>query len=402
MRSEIYLDNAATSWPKPACVMEAMKSYFRRCGGNPGRSGHSRAIQAGRIVLEARERLAALFCVEDPSRIIFTKNATEALNIVLRGLLRPGDRVVTTSMEHNSVLRPLSVLAAEGLMVEVVQASKTGELDAEEFSSRVRPGTRLAAVTHASNVTGAITDIGRIGAHCRGLGVPLLVDAAQTAGCIPIDVKATGIDYLAFSGHKGLLGPQGTGGLYVGREADLQPLMRGGTGSLSDREEQPQFLPDRYESGTLNVIGIAGLAAAAGFLLERGIDTVREHDGKLLEIFLNEIQGARGATIHGPRDPRRQTGVVSLAFDGLSPSEAGGILEDRYGILSRIGLHCAPRAHQTLGTFPEGTVRLSWGIFTSAREMRAAARAVRELAESRRRAPSQGAVTSREREPWRD
>jgi cysteine desulfurase/selenocysteine lyase len=381
---QLYLDNAATSWPKPAAVMAAMRRYFFRGGGNPGRSGHGKAVEAGRIVLAARERLAELFGVGDPSRIVFTKNATEALNVVFRGLLRPGDGVVTSSMEHNSVLRPLTALAQQGVRLTVVQAADDGRIDSESFCRSVDRGTRLAVVTQASNVTGAVTDIGRIGAHCRSLGVPLLVDAAQGAGCLPLDVEALAVDYLAFSGHKGLLGPQGTGGLYIRDERGLEPLTRGGTGSLSDREEQPEFLPDRYESGTLNVVGLAGLGAGAEFLLRRGVDTVRDHDRRLLEIFLEGVEGLAGVRIQGPVDPQWQTGVVSLSFNGLSPSEAGQMLEDRFGILSRIGLHCAPRAHRTLGTFPEGTVRLSWGVFTRPRDILHAVRAVKALADRRR------------------
>jgi len=381
---QIYLDNAATSWPKPAAVLAAMRRYFFRCGGNPGRSGHAKAIEAGRTVLATRERLAELFGVQDPSRIVFTKNATEALNLVFRGLLKPGDRVVTSSMEHNSVLRPLTALERQGVRLAVVQATSDGCIDPEVFCRSVDRNTSLAVVTQVSNVTGAITNLDPIGAHCRRMGVPLLVDAAQSVGCLPIDVEALGVDFLAFSGHKGLLGPQGTGGLYIRSEGGLEPLVRGGTGSLSDREEQPEFLPDRYESGTLNIVGLAGLGAGIELLLTRGVGKVGDHERRLLEIFLEGVEKLAGVRVQGPRDPLRQTGVVSLTFDGLSPSEAGQTLEDRFGILSRIGLHCAPRAHRTLGTFPEGTVRLSWGIFTRPRDIVYAVKAVKALAGERR------------------
>jgi len=380
----VYLDNAATSWPKPAAVLAAMRRYFFRCGGNPGRSGHAKAVEAGRTVLATRERLAELFGVQDPSRIVFTKNATEALNLVFSGLLKPGDRVVTSSMEHNSVLRPLTALERQGVWLTVVQATGDGQIDPEAFCRNVDRDISLAVVTQVSNVTGAITDLDPIGAHCRKMGVPLLVDAAQSAGCLPIDVEALRVDFLAFSGHKGLLGPQGTGGLYIRSERGLEPLVRGGTGSLSDREEQPEFLPDRYESGTLNVVGLAGLGAGVGFLSKRGVGAVRDHERRLLEIFLEGVDKLAGVKVQGPRDPLRQAGVVSLTFDGLSPSEAGQMLEDRFGILSRIGLHCAPRAHRTLGTFPEGTVRLSWGVFTRPQDIIYAVKAVRALAGERR------------------
>jgi cysteine desulfurase family protein len=379
-----YFDNAATSWPKPPEVPRAVRRCLVRGGGNAGRSGHAKAVEASRTVLRARELLAELFHVRDPSRIVFTKNATEALNLVLHGLLRSGDRVVTSAMEHNSVMRPLRELARRGVSLEVVPAEVGGVIEPAAFCAAVRAGTRLAVVTHASNVSGAVTDIARIGEHCRDLGLPLLVDAAQTAGCWPIDVEALHVDFLAFSGHKGLLGPQGTGGLYVRDARELEPLLRGGTGSLSDREEQPEFLPDRYESGTLNTPGIAGLGAGAEYLLRHGVEKVREHEQRLLAIFLEGIAALPGIEVYGSAGTAGRTGVLSLNVRGLSCSEAGSALEDRFGLLTRVGLHCAPLAHRSLGTFPEGTVRFSWGFFTRERDVRAAVRAVRALAGERR------------------
>jgi cysteine desulfurase / selenocysteine lyase len=379
----LYFDNAATSWPKPRSVPRALARAIRRGGGNPGRSGHRKAIEAGRLVVSAREALAELFHVDDPSHIVFTKNATEALNTALLGLLRPGDRVVTTCMEHNSVLRPLEALAARGVSVDVVPAGPGGEVDADAVRSRVAPGTRLVCVTHASNVCGAINDVGRIGAWCRGQGVPFLVDAAQTAGCIPIDVERMCIDLLAFSGHKGLLGPQGTGGLFVRDETTLEPLTRGGTGSNSDREDQPVFMPDRFESGTLNVPGLAGLREGVRWILERGVEAIQEHDARLRQRFIEGISGETRMRAYEGAVSTPHTGVASVTIEGSSPSDIGERLERRYGILTRIGLHCAPRAHKTLGTFPGGTVRLSWGPFTTEGDVRAAARALRDLAEGR-------------------
>jgi cysteine desulfurase / selenocysteine lyase len=378
--SVIYLDNAATSWPKPPGVPRAMSKAIRSGGGNPGRSGHAKSIQAGRTVLQTRELLAELFNVTDPSRIVFTKNATEALNIVLFGLLRPGDRVLTTSMEHNSVLRPMTALAHTGVVVDFVEAGTDGLVKPADVAARLDAGARLAVVTHASNVTGTVNDIAAIAAVCRERGVRLLVDAAQSAGCIPIDLGQLPVDYLAFSGHKGLLGPQGTGGLFVRQEADLAPLTRGGTGSLSDREDQPEFLPDRFESGTLNVPGIAGLGAGASYLLKRGVKSVAAHDRCLREAFLAALAGDPRVKVFGGAESVPHTGVVSVRIDGVSPSTAGEALEKRFGILSRIGLHCAPRAHRTIGTFPDGTVRLGWGPFTRERDMVKAARAILALA----------------------
>ncbi len=379
----LYLDNAATSWPKPPGVPRAMSQAIRSGGGNPGRSGHVKSIQAGRTVLRTRELLAELFHAPDPSHIVFTKNATESLNVVLFGLLRPGDRVLTTSMEHNSVLRPLSALARSGVAVEFVEAGRDGLVNPREVADRLRAGMRLAVVTHASNVTGTVNDLAAICAACRERGVRLLVDAAQTAGCIPIDLAEVPLDYLAFSGHKGLLGPQGTGGLFVREESDLPPFTRGGTGSLSDREDQPEFLPDRFESGTLNVPGIAGLGEGAAYLLKQTVERVAEHDRCLRKAFLAALAGDPRVTVFGGTEDIPHTGVVSVGIDGVSPSEAGEELESRFGILTRIGLHCAPRAHRTIGTFPDGTVRLGWGPFTRETDMMRAARAIRALAGGR-------------------
>jgi cysteine desulfurase family protein len=378
-----YFDNAATSWPKPTSVIKTMKHFFYDIGGNPGRSGHTKSIEAGQRVLKTRESLASLFSIEDPARLVFTKNATEALNIALTGFLQSGDHVVTTSMEHNSVMRPLHHLRDSGIQVSVAEASEKGRISLEKIKGEVKKNTKLVAVTHASNVTGTINDLESIGNLCSRNNIILLVDAAQTAGVVPIDVKQMHIDLLAFSGHKGLLGPQGTGGLYIGGRVKILPLMRGGTGSLSDREEQPDFFPDCYESGTLNAIGLAGLGAGIDFIRKRGIETIFQHDGRLLEIFLDTVSTNRRITLYGMCSPSRQTGVVSLNVQHLSPSKVGDVLNRKYGILTRIGLHCAPRAHKTIGTFPDGTVRLSWGVFTRESDVRKAAEALKKIAETK-------------------
>jgi len=386
----IYLDNAATSWPKPPETLKTMEDFIRSVGANPGRSGHRLSIEAGRVILEAREALTALFGVDDPLRIVFTRNATEALNLALYGLLRPGDHVITSSMEHNSVMRPLRDLEGKGVELTVVEASPQGELDPQDVEGAIKENTRLIVLTHASNVTGTLMPLTEIGQIARRKGVPLCVDSAQTAGAYPIDVEAMGIDLLAFTGHKSLFGPQGTGGLFIrkGLEEAIRPLLRGGTGSRSEFEEQPDFLPDKYESGTPNTVGIAGLGAGVRFLLSEGMERIRAKEEALTQTLLEGLSDTPGVTLYGTCDPRRQIAVVSFNIDGLSPSEVAMALDEEFGVLTRPGLYCAPSAHRTIGTFPQGTVRLSAGYFTTEEEIGMALRAVQELAARARKGGS--------------
>ncbi|OFV96004.1 MAG: cysteine desulfurase [Acidobacteria bacterium RIFCSPLOWO2_02_FULL_61_28] len=376
----IYFDNAATSWPKPAAVCAALSDYFGDAGGNPGRSGHRMSVAAARTVENAREALAGLFHAPDPSRIVFTQNATHALNLALYGLLRPGDHVVTTSVEHNSVMRPLRHLETLGVELTVVACSPDGMIDLSRLRRALRPGTRLLVSTHGSNVVGTLTPVGDLAALAREHGILFLVDAAQTAGAVPIDVQEMGMDLLAFSGHKGLLGPTGTGGLYIREGVVLAPLLRGGTGSDSAHQIQPDFLPDAHESGTLNVAGIAGLGAGVRFLLEIGVEAVQTHERKLVAQFLAGAAEISGITLYGPKDAALQCGVVSFNVADAMPSEVGLILDQSFGIMARPGLHCAPSAHRTLGTFPAGTVRFSFGWFNTPDEVDAALEALREIA----------------------
>ncbi len=376
----IYFDNAATSWPKPPAVRAALNEYFGEAGGNPGRSGHRMSVAATRIVENAREMLAELFHARDASRIVFGHNATHALNLALYGVLRPGDHVVTTSIEHNSVMRPLRHLEKSGVGLTVVACAPDGTLDLDDVRRALRPGTRLLVTTHGSNVAGTLSPIGTLAAIARDNGVLHLVDAAQTAGAIPIDVQEMDLDLLAFTGHKGLLGPTGTGGLYVRESVALAPLIRGGTGSDSAHETQPEFMPDVFESGTLNVAGIAGLAAGVHFLSEIGIEAVQVHERKLVAQFLVGASEIAGITLHGPGDAAPRCGVVSFNVAGAMPSEVGLLLDESFGIMARTGLHCAPAAHRTLGTFPTGTVRFSFGWFNTPAEVEAALKALREIA----------------------
>jgi cysteine desulfurase family protein len=380
MAGPIYFDQAATSWPKPDSVRRAVEEYFDGAGGNPGRSGHRMSIAAARLVEAARDALAELFAVPDPGRIAFTKNATEALNIAIHGLLRPGDHAVTTSCEHNSVMRPLRHLEAAGLALTVVSCRPDGTLDAEAVFEAIRPETRLIITVHGSNVTGALAPIASIAAEARRRGIPYLVDAAQTAGAIPIDLTALGIDLLAFTGHKALLGLTGTGGLVVAPGVDLPPLLRGGTGSRSDSEHQPEFMPDVYESGTLNVVGLAGLGAGVRHLLGVGIDLVAAHEQALVDRFRTGAAAIPLVRLFGPERPADRCGVVSFNVGSLSSSEVGTLLDRDFDILSRVGLHCAPGAHRTIGTFPGGTVRFGFGLTNTSGEVDAALHALAEIA----------------------
>ncbi len=358
----IYLDNAASGWPKPPQVLQAMTHYMQQVGANPGRSGHRLAVEAARIVYHAREQVATLLGVDDPLRIVFGSNATEALNLALAGILRPGDHVITSSVEHNSVMRPLRALERQGVAVSVVHCSPQGVLDPQAIEAEVRPTTRLIALTHASNVVGTLLPIAEVGSIARRYDLLFLVDAAQTAGAYPLDVEAEAIDLLAFTGHKALLGPQGTGGLYIGPRVsldELRPLLRGGTGSRSEEEVQPHFLPDRYESGTLNGVGLAGLAAGVEFLLEAGVARVRSHELSLTRRLLEGLARIPRVQVYGTRNAGRQVATVSFNVQGMEPSEVGLRLDEEFEIMCRVGLHCSPGAHRTIGTYPNGTVRWS-------------------------------------------
>lgn len=363
----MYLDNAATSFPKPEVVYQAMDDFLRRCGASPGRSAHRLSIEAGRVVYEAREALARLFNLRDPLRVVFTKNATEALNLVLNGLLRSGDHVITSSMEHNSVMRPLRALEEQGVAVSVVQCSAAGFLEPHQVKHAIRPHTRLIVLTHASNVAGTLLPVAEIGAIARKHQVLFCVDAAQTAGAYSLDMAAMNIDFLAFTGHKSLFGPPGTGGLCIasGAEEVLAPFIRGGTGSRSESEYQPTFLPDKYESGTPNTVGLAGLRAGVEFLLSLGVQTIREREEKLMHLLIEGLNAIPGVTVHGSGDADKQVAVLSFTLAGLTSAELAMELDEEYDILCRPGLQCAPLAHRTMGTFPEGTVRLSPGYFTT-------------------------------------
>ena len=379
----IYLDNAATSHPKPESVIRAMVAFMHEAGGNPGRSGHRLSIEAGRVVFEAREKVAELFGLQDSSRVVFGLNATEAINLGLKGILRPGDHVITSSMEHNSVMRPLRALEREGIEVTVVPCSREGFLDPEEIRRAIRTHTRMVVLNHASNVVGTLLPLSEVGEICRKNGILLFGDAAQTAGVFPINMERDKIDLLAFTGHKGLFGPQGTGGLVIGdrvNEKSMEPLKRGGTGSRSEFEEQPDFLPDLCESGTPNSVGLAGLRAGLDFIRGVGLEEIRGHEKRLTRQLIQSLLEIPGTLVYGPQDAEKQCATVSFNLQGWEPSELSFRLDEEFGILTRVGLHCAPSAHRTIGTFPGGTVRVSMSYLNTEEEVNQAIQAVRNLA----------------------
>lgn len=375
----IYLDNAATSYPKPEPVYQATDLFFRKAAANPGRSGHAMAVEAEGTVKRSRHRLAELLGIPRPERLVWTQNATQAVNQALKGLLKPGDRVVTTQLEHNAVARPLKSLEAQG--VEGVRVpAPGGRFDLPLFLEAISPETRLVVMLHASNVTGELLPVEAVAAHCRARGVRLLVDAAQTAGTQPLDVAAMGIDLLAVPGHKSLLGPPGTGALYIAEGVELAPLWEGGTGSQSELDEQPDALPDRFESGTLNTVGIAGLGAGVQWIRETGAETIRKREAALVEQLLAGLAAIPEVTLFGPGLGSHRAPVVSFTLAGWEPTDAAIVLDQSFEIQCRPGLHCAPWAHRSLGTYPSGTIRLSPGYFNTEDEIETAVRAVAALA----------------------
>jgi len=366
---EVYFDNAATSYPKPPSVYEAINFTLQHVGANPGRGEHSLSQSANRIIFEARETIAEFFNIPNSRNIVFTSNGTEAINLALKGFLKPGDHGIISSMEHNSVVRPLNSLKKDGVNVTIVQCDKEGKLNPDYVFKEIKENTRLIVLTHASNVTGTILPVEEIGEIAAKKGIPLLVDAAQTAGTIPIDVVRNSISLLACPGHKSLLGPQGTGFLYICEGFNLKPLIEGGTGSNSELSEQPDFLPDRFQSGTLNTPGIAGLKAGIEFINKKSIQTIKEHEDMLSKTFINKLKEINRVRIYGPLSIKEKTAVVSFNIKGKDSADIATALDEKYQIMVRVGLHCSPHAHKTIGTFPDGTIRVSFSIFNTVHEI---------------------------------
>ncbi|MBI5211018.1 MAG: aminotransferase class V-fold PLP-dependent enzyme [Elusimicrobia bacterium] len=377
----IYLDNAATSWPKPPAVLAAMREFAERWAANPDRGCHRMGIEAGQRVAQARAGLADLLAAPDASCVVFTLNGTDALNMALKGFLRDGDHVVTTSYEHNSVSRPLAGLERAGrLSVTRVDPQDDLTLSPDAVRRACNPKTRLVAVTAASNVFGALNDLASLAKAAHDAGAAILVDAAQMVGAARIDVAAAGLDMVAFPCHKGLFGPMGTGALYVRPGLDLRPLREGGTGARSEDETHPEEMPYRLEAGTPNAHGLAGLAAGLAFLRDTGVERVRERELALARAFSERLSGVKGVTLLSARGSAPRTSIVTLRVSGMASQEVAAALDGRYGIAVRGGLHCAPGAHRALGTFPEGAVRASFGFFNAEGDAESAARAIAELA----------------------
>ncbi len=381
LKGSMYFDNAATSFPKPETVYTEVDRFLRTSAANPGRSGHGMAVEAERVVVRTRARLARLIGAPRPDNVVFTLNATHALNQALKGWLRPGDTVVTTALEHNSVARPLRSLERAGVRLIRVPCPQ-GKFDLETFLEAIRPGVRLVAMTHASNVTGEILPVEAVGASCRERGVRLLVDAAQTAGAHPLHVREMGIDLLALPGHKGLFGPPGTGALYVAEGLELAPLWEGGTGSRSESDAQPETTPDRFESGTQNTAGLAGLGAGLAWIEETGLAAIRQREENRVAHLWEGLSQLTAVRLLGPPPGAERAAVVSFTLEGWEPTDVAAVLDQSFEIQCRPGLHCSPWAHESLGTLPGGTIRLSPGYFNTEDEVEAVIRAVEALGAS--------------------
>lgn len=365
----LYLDNAATSFPKPDEVARSVYEFIHFLGGNSGRGNNQLSRKSSEILDDTRRKLAQLFNIGAYERIAFTPNITYSINLALHGFLEAGDHVITTSMEHNAVARPLYALSAQGIEWTRVKCDADGRLDPEMLEQNIRANTKLICILHASNVTGTIMPIREVGRIAAKHKILFMLDTAQTAGIIPIDVIKDGIDILTFTGHKGLLGPQGTGGIYIKPGLDIKPLIRGGTGSFSESLLQPEFMPDVLESGTMNMPGLMGLNASIGFILSKGVNTIREHEQRLGQDLIDGLKEIKGVHLYGPGDLNKQTAVISFNLAGLYCGDLALLLEERYGIISRAGLHCAGLAHNTIGTGEEGCCRLSPGYFNTGEDI---------------------------------
>lgn len=378
----IYLDNGATSYPKPPEVMDTLMDVMTNYCANPGRAGHFMAARTAQEIFKTRLSAARIFNIADPGQIVFTKNCTESLNMGLKGLLKTGDHVITSSMEHNSVIRPLHHLKKNGIEVSVVKCDKEGKISLGNIRNEIKTNTKLIVITAASNVTGTKMPLEEIGRLALRNGIIFMVDAAQGAGHMTIDVKKQHIDILAAPGHKGLLGPQGTGLLYIRKGIEVSPMLQGGTGNKSKEIEQPLNFPEGYEAGTVNSPGIIALGAGIRAAEKIGIDVIEEHERRLTEKLQNKLEEIPNVKLYGPKDTHDKTAVIAMNIEGLDCEEAANILNDRYGIAVRAGFHCSPAAHETIGTQDTGCIRLCPSIYIAESEIDEVIAAIREIAEN--------------------
>lgn len=378
---KIYLDNGATSFPKPQEVINAMTNYMISVGGNVNRGSYENSFEAENTVYETRELLCEFFNFSKPENVIFTSNITESLNVILKGLFNPGDHIIVSSMEHNAVLRPLNSIASKGIEFSIIPCNAIGKLAIEDLSNYIKPNTKAIVMTHSSNVCGTLLPFNEIGLFCRKNNLYFIADTAQTAGVIPIDMQAMNMDILCFTGHKSLLGPQGIGGFIISDELSkiTRPLIDGGTGSFSESEIQPSYMPDKFEGGTLNIPGIYGLNAGIKYINTLGINNIRKHEEHLTQLFLDRVSEINEVKIIGSLSSKDRTAVVSLDFPNYDNGEIAYYLDKDHGISVRCGLHCAPLAHKTLGTFPNGTVRFSFGIFNTEDDVNYAINSIKKV-----------------------
>lgn len=376
----IYLDNAASTWPKPDGVKEQMADVIDGYAANPGRGGHALAMKASKVLFQTRLQVSRLFGIKNPNDLFFYMNATQALNQAIKGYVKTGDHVITSTVEHNSVRRPLEFLRkTKQIEISYIKPRENHLFFAEDFLNAIRPETRLIAISHASNLTGVILPIEEIGAIAKERGITFLVDASQSAGVLPIDVEQMGIQMLAFPGHKGLYGPQGTGGLYVQGSIDLEPLIHGGTGSQSEAIDQPTTRPDRFESGTANTVGLAGLLAGVQFVKEKGIEQIHQHEWGLAKQAITRLKEIEGVEVYGPSLDVERVGVVAFNVKEADAAEVSFILDQQFSIATRAGYHCTPLGHQTAGTELRGAVRASFGVFNTTEDVDALIAAIKEI-----------------------
>lgn len=369
--AKVYVDNAATTYPKPEEVGTSLLNYITKIGTNVSRGNYEQSYSSARVVFETRELLCELFNFQEPLNVIFTTNITESFNVIIKGLLKSGDHVIISSMEHNAVVRPLYSMANQGVSYTIVPCSIDGKLDPKLIEASVGKNTRLVLINHVSNVCGTIQNLKAIGNICRKHNLEFVIDSAQSAGILPIDFQELSLSALPFTGHKGLFGPQGIGGIILNERLahNIKPFREGGTGSFSEQEYQPEIMPDKFESGTLNLPGIFGLNAGLKFIKKVGQNSILEHERILSKRFLENVLNIEGVQLHGIKSLEGRTAVFSISVGNLDSAEVGYILDSEYGIMTRSGIHCSPLAHKTLGTFPQGTVRLSFGYFNTAEEI---------------------------------